>query len=117
MDAGDHSIIMEILEDICAIGFDISDFGNNTIIINGCPSDIRNPNPRELIETLIEHYKSTQEDVKVNAKENVARALAIASAINHGTSLTAEEMQVIVDQLFACEEPNYSPYLFSSTTL
>jgi DNA mismatch repair protein MutL len=109
MDAGDHSIIMEILEDICAIGFDISDFGNNTVIINGCPSDIRNPNPKELIELLIEHYKSTQEDIKLNAKENVARALAMASAINYGTRLTAEEMQVIVDQLFACEEPNYSP--------
>lgn len=109
MDAGDHSIIMEILEDICAIGFDISDFGNNTIIINGCPSDIHNPNPKELIEIMIEHYKSTQEDVKINAKENVARALAMASAINYGTSLTTEEMQVIVDQLFACEEPNYSP--------
>jgi DNA mismatch repair protein MutL len=109
MNAADHGIIMEILEDICAIGFDISDFGNNTIIINGCPSDIHNPNPKELIEVLIEHYKSTQGDVKVNAKENIARSLAIASAINYGTALTTEEMQVIVDQLFACEEPNYSP--------
>jgi DNA mismatch repair protein MutL len=109
MDAADHSVIMEILEDICAIGFDISDFGNNTIIINGCPSDIHNPNPKELIEILIEHYKSTQGDVKVNAKENIARSLAIASAINYGTPLTTEEMQVLVDQLFACEEPNYSP--------
>ena len=109
MNAADHRVIMEILEDICAIGFDISDFGNNTIIINGCPSDIPNPNPKELIEILIEHYKNTQEDIKVNAKENIARALAAASAINYGTPLTIEEMQIIVDQLFACEEPNYSP--------
>ncbi len=109
MDAADHGIIMEILEDICAIGFDISDFGNNAIIINGCPSDIHYPNPKELIEILIEQYKNTQEDVKANAKENIARSLSIASAINYGTALTTEEMQVIVDQLFACEEPNYSP--------
>lgn len=109
MNAADHSVIMEMLDDICAIGFDISDFGNNSIIINGCPSDIPNPNPKELIEILIEQYKSTQGDVKVNAKENIARSLAIASAISYGTALTTEEMQIIVDQLFACEEPNYSP--------
>ena len=109
MNAADHSVIMEMLDDICAIGFDISDFGNNSIIINGCPSDIPNPNPKELIEILIEQYKSTQGDVKANAKENIARSLAIASAISYGTALTTEEMQIIVDQLFACEEPNYSP--------
>lgn len=109
MDASDHNILMEILDDICAIGFDISDFGNNTIIINGCPSDIPNPNPKELIEILIEKYKSTEGDIKVNAKEKIAGSLAMASAINYGTPLTLEEMQEIVDQLFACEEPNYSP--------
>jgi len=109
MNAADHNLILEILEDICAIGFDINDFGNNTIIINGCPSDIPNPDPKELIEILLEQYKSTQADVKINAKENVARSLAIASAINYGTLLATEEMQEIVDQLFACEEPNYSP--------
>jgi DNA mismatch repair protein MutL len=109
MNAADHNIIMDILEDICAIGFDINDFGNNSIIINGCPSDIPNPDPKELIEILLEQYKSTQSDLKTNAKENVARSLAIASAINYGTPLATEEMQELVDQLFACEEPNYSP--------
>jgi DNA mismatch repair protein MutL len=109
MNAADHNIIMDILEDICAIGFDINDFGNNTIIINGCPSDIPNPDPKELIEILLEQYKSTQSDLKINAKENVARSLAVASAINYGTPLATEEMQELVDQLFACEEPNYSP--------
>jgi DNA mismatch repair protein MutL len=109
MNAADHNIIMDILEDICSIGFDINDFGNNTIIINGCPSDIHNPDPKELIEILLEQYKSTQSDLKINAKENVARAMAIASAINYGTPLATEEMQELVDQLFACEEPNYSP--------
>jgi DNA mismatch repair protein MutL len=109
MDPADHNTLMEILDDVCSIGFDISDFGNNTIIINGCPSDIPNPNPKELIETLIEEYKNTRGDIKVNAKERIAGSLAKASAINYGTLLTAEEMQEIVDRLFACEEPNYSP--------
>ncbi len=109
MNAADYSVVMEILDDICAIGFDISDFGNNSVIINGCPAEIPNPDPKELIEILLEQYKSTQGDIKVNAKENIAKSLAVASAINYGTALTTEEMQIIVDQLFACEEPNYSP--------
>ncbi len=104
----DYSVLMEIIEDVCRLGFDIRDFGKNSFVINGYPSDSYH-DPKEIIENLITEYKQTQKDVKAGIKEKVAISLAKASAIKYGHTLTREEMRGIVDQLFACQSPNFSP--------
>ena len=109
LDQHDYSLLNEILDDVSAIGFDISNFGNGTVVVNGCPADIKNPEPKALIESILEEYRNTKEDIKKSTKEKVVRCLAKSSAIGYGVALTVAEMQVLVDQLFACENPNYSP--------
>ena len=107
--ASDYTLLQVIIEDIRALGFDIREFGKKTFVINGTPADIQNSDPKELIENLLENYKVNQLDVKVKVRENLAKALAKASAVNYGKSLSSEEMSAIIDQLFACETPNYTP--------
>lgn len=109
LSVSDHAILMEIVEDICKLGFDIRDFGKNSFVINGYPSDSFHTNPGEILHNLISEYKETQNDIKIGAKEKVAIALAKASAINYGQKLTSEEMREMIDQLFSCEQPTYSP--------
>jgi DNA mismatch repair protein MutL len=41
--------------------------------------------------------------------ERIARAASSAAAVGYGKQLTDIEMQELVDQLFACSNPNYSP--------
>ncbi|MFT5749363.1 MAG: DNA mismatch repair protein MutL [Ancylomarina sp.] len=107
--ASDYTLLQVIIEDVRALGFDIREFGKKTFVINGTPADIQNGDPKELIENLLENYKVNQLDVKVKVRENLAKALAKASAVNYGKSLSSEEMSAIIDQLFACETPNYTP--------
>jgi DNA mismatch repair protein MutL len=42
-------------------------------------------------------------------KENLARALAKRACIKSGQKLVKEEMQSLLEGLFACTTPNYSP--------
>ena len=109
LDPGDYSLLSEINEDMSAIGFNISFFGNGAIVVNGCPAEVRNPEPAALMESILEEYRNTQADIKKSAKEKVARCLAKSSAVGYGISLNVTEMQNLTDQLFACENPNYSP--------
>jgi len=104
----DHAILMEIIEDVCKLGFDIRNFGKTSFVINGYPSDSYH-DPKEIIENLIAEYKQTQKDIKAEAKEKVAISLAKASAINYSHPMSGEEIHDMVDQLFACQSPNYSP--------
>jgi DNA mismatch repair protein MutL len=105
----DYLIVKEFAEDLQLLGFDIRDFGGNTVAMNGCPADIQNPNQKELLETFLEEYKSKETDIKIKAREKMIRALASVSAIPYGRTLSDAEMQALVDELFACENPNYSP--------
>lgn len=109
LNASDHAVLLEILDDICSLGFDIRDLGNHTIVVNGYPSNAATNDPEEMIEQLLEEYKSTGADVRESNKERICRSLAKASAIPYGKSLSREEMQEMIDSLFACDNPNYSP--------
>jgi DNA mismatch repair protein MutL len=105
----DLSILQEIEEDIRLLGFDIRHLGKNLISVNGQPVSCSDSNPIEIIEILIEEYKSTQSDPAVGAKEKVAISMARAAAIPYGKTLSQNEMEELFDSLFACSVHNYSP--------
>ena len=105
----DASLMKELLDTINKLGFDIQEFGANTFVVNGIPSEIAGKqNEEQLIESLLEQYKSNV-DLKLDVYENIARSMAKSAAIKSGQSLSIEEMQALIDQLFACEIPFKSP--------
>ena len=48
-------------------------------------------------------------DTRSRAKEQIAGSLAKASALEYGTELKQEEIIHLIDELFACSTPNFSP--------
>lgn len=110
MNPADYLLLLEIKDEIARLGFKIEYPDNTTIIsLTGRPSDTQFEDPVELIEILLEEYKSTQADPSTGMKEKVAAALASAAAIPYGKVLSKMEMEDIIDNLFACKAPNYSP--------
>ncbi len=109
LDAGDAELLKNILDDLLSLGFDIREFGKNTFIINGTPGVLDVSSPEIIIEKLLEEYKNSPVNAKAKAKEQVAISLAKASALDYGTELKQEEIDHLIDNLFACATPNYSP--------
>ncbi len=109
LNPADYTIMNDIMEDLMTIGFDIRDFGSNTVILNGVPSELQVKNGKELIECLIEEYKQTESNVKEGIHNKIAFSMAKVAAIGYGTVLAEQEMRELVDTLFACQMPNYSP--------
>ena len=105
----DYILIKELSPSLADFGFDIREFGPNSVLISGCPNDTRHADPAVIIESLIGEYKSTGTVSSESPREKIARNLSRSSAIYYGKTLSREEMQEIVDKLFACEMPNYSP--------
>ena len=58
---------------------------------------------------MIAAFMNETLDVESDRKERIAREMAQTSAIPYGKTLTHEEMQDLVDHLFACKTPNFSP--------
>ena len=105
----DYLLIKEMAAELADFGFDIRDFGPNSILVSGCPADMADADPGEIIERLLDGYRSSGSVHNESPRERISRILARSSAVNYGKTLSTEEMQEIIDRLFACEIPNYSP--------
>ena len=109
LDPVDFSVLEEIRNDLKILGFTIDFTGENKIILKGRPSNSISADLVEMLEIIIEEYKSTRTDPSAGAKEKLAAAMAGASAIPYGKALAQSEMENLFDSLFACSAPNYSP--------
>lgn len=106
----DYELAKSLLDDIKSLGFEVREFGKNTLVIEGIPVDLgsANFNETQLFEHLIEGFKNSQQDLKLDKRDALARSMARNSAIKVGTVLGQEEMNTLIEQLFACKTPNFS---------
>ncbi|QIA06940.1 DNA mismatch repair endonuclease MutL [Draconibacterium halophilum] len=109
LNPADSALLKSILEDLLSLGFDIREFGKDTFIINGTPGVLDISSPELILEKLLEDYKTSPVDARSKAREQIAASLAKASAMDYGTNLKQEEVDHLIDNLFACATPNFSP--------
>ncbi len=105
----DAALLKDIIPELNLLGFDIQEFGKNTFVVNGLPAEMAGKqNEKKAIEFLLEQYKNNLE-LKLDTRENIARSMARSTSVKRGQKLDIQEMQTLVDQLFACEVPFKSP--------
>lgn len=107
--AGDASLLEELLPEIRQLGFDIRAFGRNTYIIEGVPADLGLGNEPQILEKLLESYKDNLSTLKLEKRDNLARSLARRNSIKGGKKLESAEMNLLIDKLFACASPSVTP--------
>lgn len=105
----DAQILREILNEVNQLGFEIEEFGNNSFVIHSLPADINAQDEQSIIENLIEQFKNNLQIVKLDKRESVAFSLAKKAAISPSKKLNNIEIQTIIDQLFACQNPYKTP--------
>lgn len=103
------AMIPYLIEDLEAVGFDLSNLGNNSYAINGVPSEISNIDAVQLIHNMIGKSVDSGSDIKDEIQESLALSMATAASIPYGHKLSEEEMNRIVDQLFASPSHKYTP--------
>lgn len=103
------AMIPYLIDDFEAVGFDLSNLGNNSFAINGIPSEITNADSVKLVHDMITKSIEGGSDVKEEIQETLALSMANAAAIPYGHKMTSEEMSRIVDQLFASPAHKYTP--------
>ena len=108
-DAGDLELLKGMMEELGSLGFDIELFGKNAVVVNGVPSDASDRNVEDLIQSLLEAAREERSEPDQGQPRRIALGLARSSAARHGQSLSEAEMSDLIDRLFACEQPYYSP--------
>lgn len=109
LNPSDFSLVMGMIPELNSLGFLVEEFGKDTVLIQGVPADIQVKNEKELFEGLLEQFKNFKNELSLDKRETLARSLSKRSSMKRGQKLTSQEMEVLVGQLFACQNPNYSP--------
>jgi len=101
-------VVLELLQELQWLGFDINHFGGNTLIVNGLPALLTQGDEQKLIENLIEDYQNTQGDLKLGKYESMALSMARHAVIRSGMGKTNEELQQLALRLFALQNPSHT---------
>ena len=106
----DYAILGELTQPLHLLGFRFAEFGPHTIAIEAVPIDLPAQGEKELLEGLIEQFRSGAAPLKLDRREALARALARRVALATSMPrLPDVELNALVDKLFACQVPNYTP--------
>ena len=106
----DYAVLLELTPTLHQLGFRFAEFGPQTIAVEAVPPDLPAQGEKELLESLIEQFRSGAAPLRVDRREALARALArrVAQATSQ-PRLPDVELSALVDKLFACQVPNYAP--------
>ncbi|MCO5230119.1 MAG: DNA mismatch repair endonuclease MutL [Chitinophagales bacterium] len=104
----DSFLLSEMLPDLKQIGFDIQAFGQNTFIVHGIPEENIGEDEQAILEMMLESYKESYGSESLSKKERLAQSLAKGIAQKSNKKLDIREIKNIIEELFACNEPNYT---------
>ena len=101
-------LMTDILPSLTALGFEVTPIGPTTYAVNGVPAGLEGLQPENLLRDILtdatEHISNLSP-----LTSNLSLSLARHAAIPYGQLLSNDEMDTLVNDLFACENVNYTP--------
>ena len=103
------TVLEKVLPRLSAIGFDLTNLGQGSYAVNGIPTGIEGMDYVQLLHNIVDEAIHHDAD----SSEELAKALALTmarhAAIPQGQVLSNEEMENLINELFACSNVNYTP--------
>lgn len=104
-------VLKELKELLRQTGFGFESFGQDFVVISGLPVHVSESEASIVLEDLITDFQNGLPDTTYSQADRIAKSLAHSLSVKTGTTLTQEEQENIVNTLFACNEPNVSPFM------
>ena len=101
-------LLESLLPDLKLLGFDIEKFGVDTFVVKGQPAIENDISVSTFLDAFIDTFFYNQ-DLQIDLHDNLARSLATHLKIKKGKTLSDDEMQELIDKLFACDTPYSTP--------
>lgn len=103
------AILEAMIDEVEALGFNISPLGGGSFSILGVPSGIEGMDPVKLLQSIVDDAADNFDNAKEHILHTIALSIAKRTAIPVGQHLSQEEMRDLVARLFATSNPNNTP--------
>ncbi len=105
----DLNILSGFKEQLEFTGFDFEDFEGDTICIKGIPAGVKDSETKKILDQLLDDLNENVPDTGYSQNDVLAKSMAKSLAVKTGETLGKEQQEHLVNSLFACKEPSFSP--------
>lgn len=106
----DIELIKEIQSSLENLGFIFDSISNDSVIVSGLPVTITESQIPIIFDDLLNDFQNDVANDSFSQNDSIAQSMAKCLAVKTGTYLTEKEQDNLVNNLFACREPNVSPF-------
>ena len=103
------TFLEKVLSELFCLGFELTDFGSGSYAINAIPAGLEGINTVNLVHDMITSVMEKGSNAIEEMNQSLALSLARNAAVPQGQVLNNEEMENMVNSLFACSNVNYTP--------
>ena len=107
----ESALMPDLLPALAAVGFDLTPLGPVSYAVAGVPADIEGVDPVALLHDILADAGdfSPLTSHLSSLTSQLSLTLARKAAISYGEVLTNDEMETLVNHLFACSDVNHTP--------
>jgi DNA mismatch repair protein MutL len=103
-------LLAELKTSLENTGFVFEAIEDDNVLISGLPVNVTESEISIVLEELLSDLQDGIPDNSFSQNDTIAKSMARSLAIKTGTYLTEKEQENLVHNLFACKEPNVSPF-------
>jgi len=109
MNESQWAILQQVLPDLEHIGFSFQGFSKGLTTIIGIPAEFTESEANIMLEKTMNNLELAEVNIIEHKLHILALSFAKTKSVKYGTVLRQSQMADIVNRLFACSNPNYSP--------
>jgi DNA mismatch repair protein MutL len=103
-------LLKELQSSLENTGFVFDVFKSDSVQISGLPILMSESEVSIVLEELINNLQNEIPESSFSQSDSVAKSMAKSMAVKTGTYLSVKEQENLVNSLFACKDPNVSPF-------
>ncbi len=108
--SSEMKLISELQLSLVNTGFVFEATNDDHVIISGLPINVTESEVSIVLEQLLSDLQDGIPESSFSQNDSIAKSMAKSLAVKTGTYLTEKEQENLVNGLFACKEPNVSPF-------
>ncbi|WP_297510711.1 DNA mismatch repair endonuclease MutL [Flavobacterium sp.] len=102
-------LLHELQDGLQTVGFSFDRWDSDCVFVSGIPITTSESTIVQLLEEIVHAFQEGLSD-SYSQNDTLAKSMARSLAVKNGACLSDKEMDALVNNLFACKEPNISPF-------
>ncbi|MCB0034893.1 MAG: hypothetical protein KDE51_12760, partial [Anaerolineales bacterium] len=104
------TLLEDNLDALSNIGFAIEPFGPNAFMIRAVPAFIATQDPLRIVADVVADLERGDNPTQQKVEDKLIRRVCKTASIKQGQVLSTQEMDALIQQLEACENPHTCPH-------